>query len=104
MTATPDTTALSRPRPGPPPLANLEPRRLVEQLVGEYVFAELALAGLESFAAENAARLQTMEAARLNIDQKLEELTGQERLLRQEQITAEVQDVTAGALAAEGGR
>jgi F-type H+-transporting ATPase subunit gamma len=99
-----DPAALSRPRPGPPPLANLEPRRLVEQLVGEYVFAELALAGLESFAAENAARLQTMEAARLNIDQKLEELTGQERLLRQEQITAEVQDVTAGALAAEGGR
>jgi F-type H+-transporting ATPase subunit gamma len=86
---------------GPPPLANLPPARLVEQLIGEYVFAELALAGLESFAGENAARLATMESARLNIDQKLDELTAQERLLRQEQITAEVQDVVAGALAAD---
>jgi F-type H+-transporting ATPase subunit gamma len=86
----------------PPPLANLPPRRLVEQLIGEYVFAELALAGLESFAGENAARLASMESARLNIDQKLDELTAQERLLRQEQITAEVQDVVAGGLAAQG--
>ena len=89
------------PRSGPPPLTNLPPRRLIEQLVGEYVFAELALAALESFASENAARLETMASARLNIDQKLDELSGQERLLRQEQITAEVQEVTSGALAAK---
>jgi F-type H+-transporting ATPase subunit gamma len=98
-----DLDALRAPASGPPPLVNLPPRRLVEQLVGEYVFAELALAALESFASENAARLATMESARLNIDQKLEELTGRERLLRQEQITAEVQDVIAGALASEPG-
>lgn len=59
------------------------------------------LAALESFASENAARLEIMASARLNIDQKLDELSGQERLLRQEQITAEVQEVTSGALAAE---
>ncbi len=58
----------------------------MEQLVGEHVFAELALAALESFAGENAARLATMESARLNIDQKLEQLTSQEQLLRQDQI------------------
>lgn len=90
---------------GVPALSNLEPRRLAEQLIGEHVFAELALAALESFASENAARLATMESARLNIDQKLEELSAQERLLRQEQITTEVQDVVAGAMVAEvGGR
>jgi F-type H+-transporting ATPase subunit gamma len=94
-----DLTAFRAPVSGPPPLVNLAPRKLVELLVGEHVFAELALAALESFASENAARLATMESARLNIDQKLEELRGQERLLRQEQITAEVQDVVAGALA-----
>lgn len=88
---------------GPPPLVNLAPRKLVELLVGEHVFAQLALAGLESLASENAARLATMESARVNIDQKLEELGGQARLLRQEQITAEVQDVVAGALASGGG-
>jgi len=96
-----DLHALRVRRKGPPPLTNLEPGRLVERLVAEYVFAELALAALESFASENAARLQNMEAARLNIDQKLEDLSGQERLLRQEEITAEVQDVVAGALASE---
>lgn len=88
---------------GPPPLVNLAPRKLVELLVAEHVFAELALAALESLASENAARLATMESATVNIDQKLEELSGQERLLRQEQITAEVQDVVAGALASGGG-
>ena len=97
-----DLGAFRAPRSGPPPLTNLPPRRLIEQLVGEYVFAELALATLESFASENTARLETMTSARLNIDQKLDELSGQERLLRQEQITAEVQEVTSGALAAEG--
>jgi F0F1-type ATP synthase gamma subunit len=42
-----------------------------------------------------------MESARLNIEQKLEELSVQERLQRQEEITAEVQEVTSGALASE---
>jgi F-type H+-transporting ATPase subunit gamma len=97
-----DLGAFRAPHSGPPPLANLPPRRLIEQLVGEYVFAELALAALESFASENAARLATMESARLNIDEKLDELSGLDRLLRQEQITAEVQEVTSGALASEG--
>ncbi len=95
-----DLAAFPAPHRGPPPLVNLPPRRLIEQLVGEYVFAELALAALESFASENAARLATMELARINIDQKLEDLSGLERLLRQEQITAEVQEITSGALAA----
>ncbi len=97
-----DLEAFRAPRAGPPPLTNLPPPRLVEQLVGEYVFAELALAALESFASENAARLATMESARMNIDKKLDDLSGQERLLRQEEITAEVQDIVSGALASEG--
>ena len=92
------------PIPGPPPLANLAPARLIEQLVDEHVFAELALAALESFASENAARLATMESARLNIEGKLDALTAQERLQRQEEVTAEMQDVVAGALATESGR
>lgn len=95
-----DLTRFRTGAPGPPPLTNLPPGRLVERLVGEYVYAELALATLESFASENAARLATMESARLNIEEKLEALTGQERLQRQEEITAEVQEITFGALAA----
>jgi F-type H+-transporting ATPase subunit gamma len=98
-----DLAALKvRPRAAAP-LLNLPAGRLLEGLVGEYVFAELALAALDSFASENAARLATMQSARFNIDRKLEALTGLERSLRQEEITAEVQEIVAGALTSEAG-
>ena len=90
------------PKSGAPPLADLVPERLVEQLVGEHVLAQLALDALESFTSENAARLATMESARLNIDEKLQALSAQERSQRQDEITAEVLDVVAGALASQG--
>lgn len=80
----------------PAPLTNLEPRQLVERLVSEYLFAQLTHAAMESFAAENAARLSVMVAARQNVDEKLAELTGEERRLRQEDITNEVIELSAG--------
>jgi F-type H+-transporting ATPase subunit gamma len=52
---------------------------------------------MESFASENAARLETMSAARRNIDEVLERLTARERQLRQEAITAELLDIVAGS-------
>ena len=52
---------------------------------------------MESFASENAARLETMSAARRNIDEVLERLTARERQLRQESITAELLDIAAGS-------
>ena len=87
----------ARPR-GPAPLIDLPPGRLLEAVVGEHVFAELALAALESFASENAARLATMQSAKFNIDRKLESLTALERQLRQDVVTAEVLEVVSGAL------
>jgi F-type H+-transporting ATPase subunit gamma len=80
-----------------PPLTNLEPRRLLERLIEEYFFAELARAAMESFASENGARLTTMQSARENIERSLDELEGAERRLRQEQITAEILEVVTGA-------
>ena len=91
----PDPRRLRRPT-GPRPLTNLPPARLLEQLLGEYVLAELAHAAMESFAAENAARLATMAAARGNIDDKLATLEASFRQLRQEDITAELIDLIAG--------
>lgn len=82
-----------------PPLVQLPPARLAEMLVGEYFLAELARATLEAFAAENAARLQTMQSARSNIDRRLDELRGEEGRARQEAITGELLDVLAGTLA-----
>lgn len=88
-----------RPKGHERPLTYLPPARLVELLVGEYVVAELAHAMLEAFAAENAERLRTMEAARTNIDRRVEMLRGEERRARQETITSELLDVLAGTLA-----
>jgi F-type H+-transporting ATPase subunit gamma len=85
------------------PLTYLPPARLVELLVGEYVMAELARAALEAFAAENAERLRTMEAARTNIDRRIDTLRGEERRARQEAITDELLDVLIGTLGAGPG-
>jgi F-type H+-transporting ATPase subunit gamma len=79
--------------PGTKPITYMAPEKLVERLVGEYFFAQLAHAAIESFASENAARLATMDGARRHIEEKLADLTRQERLARQEQITAEILDV-----------
>jgi len=80
-----------------PPLTNLPPADLVPRMVDEYVFALLAHAAMESFAAENAARLSVLMAARQNIDATLDELTGVMRRLRQEQITTELIELATGA-------
>lgn len=83
-----------------PPLTNLPAAELIGHLVDEYVFALLVHAAVEGFAAENAARLQVMMAARQNIETTLDELTGIVRRLRQEQITTELIELATGTAAA----
>jgi len=85
---------------GLPPLLNLPPAGLLEQMLEEYLFAALAHAAMESFASENAARLATMHAARLNVDEKLDQLAATARAVRQDEITAELLDISTGAEAA----
>jgi len=80
-----------------PPLHHLEPRVLVEQLVAEYVVAELAQFAIESLAAESSARMQAMSAARDNIERKLAELRRAEHRARQDQVTTELLDLITGA-------
>lgn len=86
-----------------PPITNLPPAELVPRLVDEYVFARLAHAAMESFAAENAARFAVLMAARQNIDATLDALTGAVRRLRQEQITTELIELATGAEALQNG-
>lgn len=92
------------PEPLPPvsnalilPLAHLPPAELLERLFEEYLFALLSAALMESFASENAARLQVMEAADKTIAEKLVVLHRAENDIRQETITAELLDVVTGA-------
>lgn len=82
------------------PLLNEAPQQLIAALVEEYLFASIIHATSESFFCENTARLMTMDAARHNIDEKLESLTTDERRVRQEETTTELFDVMTGVAAA----
>jgi F-type H+-transporting ATPase subunit gamma len=85
------------------PLTNLPPARLVLRLAEQYVYAALVGAAMESFAAENDARLATMQSARQNIAETLENLHGAAVRIRQEEITAELLELVTGAEALNGG-
>ena len=80
-----------------PPLTNLPPAELIEGLTLEYAFARICEAAAEAFAAENEARMRTMASARAHIEAKGEALRLEERLTRQDEITAEVVELAAGA-------
>jgi F-type H+-transporting ATPase subunit gamma len=80
-----------------PPLINLKPRRLFDDIVGEYFFAALENAAMQSFFSENSTRFRTMEAAHQNIGNKSEDLAKLARRVRQEAVTAEILDLISGS-------
>lgn len=92
-----DLTLLSAKQPRYPPLHNLDPIRLHETLMAEYVFALLSEAAIESIASENAARFAAMESAHENVSKKLDQLRQAEREARQNEITTELLDLITGA-------
>jgi F-type H+-transporting ATPase subunit gamma len=89
-------------RRGPLPLSYTGGAAMLERLSGEYLVAQIARAAIESFTAENHARLLTMDAAYRNIERKLDELERAERQRRQDEITEELLEIVAGAGAREG--
>ncbi len=80
-----------------PPLLNLRPADLLEQLTGEYVFAQLMETIVESVASENAARFAAMESAIDNVRKKLGQLRQEASRVRQDEITTELLDLVVGA-------
>jgi F-type H+-transporting ATPase subunit gamma len=91
-----ETPAIEELQPRMPPLVNMDPRRLFDELAAEYMFAVLEAAAMESFASENAARFRTMEAAHENIANKSKELGRTMHRMRQEAVTTEVLDLIGG--------
>ncbi len=83
---------------GQAPLITLPPAVLLDRLAEEYVFAELCEAALTAFAAENEARVAAMLSAKSNLGNMRSELQALERQIRQEEITAEVVELAAGAI------
>lgn len=84
-------------RSGTPPLTNLPSMQLIGDLTAEYVFARLCEAAAEAFAAENEVRIRAMAGARTHIAGLRETLIREEQKTRQEEITAEVVELAAGA-------
>lgn len=97
-----DVTSLRAKQIRQPPLHNLDPVALHEKLMAEYVFALLAEAAAESIASENAARLAAMESAHDNVSRRLDRLCHDARQARQSEITTEILELAAAAMALGG--
>ncbi len=69
------------------------PQTLQEFLLWEHLAVQVYLALIESLVSEQGARLQTMDAAIANLDERVEKLQLQYHAIRQENITREVLEV-----------
>lgn len=81
------------------PLLNLAPAALLQDLTADYLFAQLCEAALHTFSAENEMRMELMAAARNQIEHQLSTLRATQRIVRQEEITAEIIEIAAGETA-----
>ncbi len=99
-----DLEAFAPPRRAAAPLMNLPPDALIRDLAFDFLHAQLCDAALNAFAAENEARVMTMANARREIDRQLDELRATQRLVRQDEITAEIVELAAGETASRAKR
>lgn len=88
----------------PPPLLNMPAEALLIELTADYLHAELCNTALHAFAAENEARMEAMAAARSQVERQLLTLQTTERIVRQEEITAEIIELAAGETASRSGQ
>ena len=76
---------------------------LLAELTADYVHAQLCHAALHAFAAENEARREAMASTHRQIEHHLSDLQATRRIVRQEEITAEIIELVAGELASRPG-
>jgi len=93
-----DFSRFKIPARGEPPMLTLDPEDLVSRLAREYVYAELCDALMQSYAAENEARMRAMIRARTNVENTQKALSAEYQQLRQEQITSEITELSVGRL------
>jgi F-type H+-transporting ATPase subunit gamma len=85
------------------PTFSMNREQLFAALVRQYLFVSLFRACAESQAAEHASRLNAMQSAGRNLDDRQTELLGEFRRRRQQVITAELLDVVSGYEAVRAG-
>jgi F-type H+-transporting ATPase subunit gamma len=83
-------------RGGTLPIFTVDRHILLRQLLREYFFVNIYRVIVDSLAAENSARLSSMQAAERNISERLEDLHMQYNRLRQASITEEIMDIVSG--------
>jgi F-type H+-transporting ATPase subunit gamma len=69
---------------------------LLAALLRNHIFASVFHASAEAMVTENAARLALMQQAEQAVDDRLDEVGGQFRLMRQDEITSELMDIIIG--------
>lgn len=69
---------------------------LLAALLRNHIFASVFQASTEAMVTENAARLALMQQAEQAVDDRLEEVGGLFRLVRQDEITSELMDIIIG--------
>ncbi|WP_449285514.1 F0F1 ATP synthase subunit gamma [Marinobacter sp. PE14] len=74
----------------------MQPTPLLAALLRNHIFASVFRASAEAMVTENAARLALMQQAEQAVDDRLEEVGGQFRLVRQDEITNELMDIIIG--------
>jgi F-type H+-transporting ATPase subunit gamma len=77
---------------------------LQRYLLAEYLAVQVHLALVESMVSEQSARLQTMEAALNNVEDRIDGFVLEHNMARQEGITQEVLEISAGTQALGLGR
>jgi F-type H+-transporting ATPase subunit gamma len=83
-------------RPVKPQRECLDRKTLLSRLLRQYFFVSTFRACAESQASEHASRLDAMQSAEKNQDERLDEVTTLYRRMRQEAITTELLDVVSG--------
>jgi len=86
------------------PIYKEDREKLFSDLVKNYIYVALYRAFVESLVSENTARLISMQAAEKHTAERIEELTLEYNMKRQDAITSEILDIIAGAEAVEGKR
>lgn len=76
-----------------PPVTDVNPERILSDLIVEYIFSNIYRSYLESFLSENSVRLMNMNNASKAIEKNIKKLEIEKNYYRQEEITNEIQEI-----------
>jgi len=74
----------------------MDAEALLSSLIRSHIFASVFRASAEAMVTENSARLALMQQAEQSVDERIEDVKGELRSVRQTEITSELMDVITG--------